>query len=150
MVRQKQPKTLGFGLFFTHFKSFCAYFIVCSNKNRKILLEQNGVFMLLPKNARKCRKRLCSNKSSNKIKNFRAGETVIFIVVDYCFTFANAFYNNNSITAITITKNIIVVGDKAFYDCDKLKKITITNVKLKRHIENFSVFESVIFHYAFK
>ena len=49
MVRQKQPKTLGFGLFFTHFKSFCAYFIVCSNKNRKILLEQNGVFMLLPK-----------------------------------------------------------------------------------------------------
>ena len=49
MVRQKQPKTLGFGLFFTHFKSFCAYFIVCSNKNRKILLEQNGVFILLPK-----------------------------------------------------------------------------------------------------
>ncbi len=26
----------------------------------------------------------------------------------------NAFYNNNSITAITITKNITVVGDKAF------------------------------------
>ena len=49
MVRQKQPKTLGFGLFFTHFRSFCAYLIVCSNKNRKILLEQNGVFMLLPK-----------------------------------------------------------------------------------------------------
>lgn len=49
MVRQKQPKTLGFGLFFTHFRSFCTYFIVCSNKNRKILLEQNGVFMLLPK-----------------------------------------------------------------------------------------------------
>lgn len=43
----------------------------------------------------------------------------------------NAFYNNNSITAITITKNIIVVGDKAFYDCDKLKKVTITNVKLQ-------------------
>lgn len=43
----------------------------------------------------------------------------------------NAFYNNNSITAITITKNIIVVGDKAFYDCDKLKTITITNVKLQ-------------------
>ena len=45
MVHQKQPKTLGFGLFFTHFRSFCAYFIVY----RKILLEQNGVFMLLPK-----------------------------------------------------------------------------------------------------
>lgn len=49
MVHQKQPKTLGFGLFFTHFRSFCAYLSVCSNKNRKILLEQNGVFMLLPK-----------------------------------------------------------------------------------------------------
>ena len=49
MVHQKQPKTKRFGLFFTHFGSFCAYFIVCPNKNRKILLEQNGVFMLLPK-----------------------------------------------------------------------------------------------------
>ena len=49
MVRQKQPKTKRFGLFFTHFRSFCAYFIVCSNKNRNILLEQNAILSLLAK-----------------------------------------------------------------------------------------------------
>ena len=49
MARQKQPKTKRLGLFFTHFRSFCAYFIVCSNKNRKILLEQNTLLSLLAK-----------------------------------------------------------------------------------------------------
>ena len=49
MVHQKQPKTLGFGLFFTHFRSFCACLSVCSNKNRKILLEQNAILSLLAK-----------------------------------------------------------------------------------------------------
>ena len=49
MVRQKQPKTKRFGLFFTHFGSFCARLSVCSNKNRKILLEQNAILSLLAK-----------------------------------------------------------------------------------------------------
>lgn len=49
MVRQKQPKTKRFGLFFTHFRSFYAYLSVCSNKNRKILLEQNALLSLLAK-----------------------------------------------------------------------------------------------------
>lgn len=49
MARQKQPKIKRFGLFFTHFWSFCAYLSVCSNKNRKNLLEQNAILYLLAK-----------------------------------------------------------------------------------------------------
>lgn len=49
MVRQKQPKTKRFGLFFTHFRSFCSYFIVCSNKILRFLLEQNALLSLLAK-----------------------------------------------------------------------------------------------------
>ena len=49
MVHQKQPKIKHFGLFFTHFRSIYARLSVCSNKNRKILLEQNAILFLLAK-----------------------------------------------------------------------------------------------------
>ena len=92
MVHQKQPKTLGFGLFFTHFRSFCACLSVCSNKNRKILLEQNAILSLLAKTLENAENGSVLIKVLIKLKTFVQERAVIFIVVDYCFTFATTVY----------------------------------------------------------
>ena len=43
----------------------------------------------------------------------------------------NAFKNNKTMTAVTIGPNVKVIGQKAFYNCKKLKKLTIKSKKLK-------------------
>ena len=70
MVHQKQPKTKRFGLFFTHFRSFCAYLSVCSNKNRKILLEQNALLSLLEKTFKNVKNGSVLIKVLIKLKTF--------------------------------------------------------------------------------
>ena len=43
---------------------------------------------------------------------------------------ANAFKNNKKITQIVIGKNVKTIGSKAFYNCKKLKSITVKTTKL--------------------
>ena len=43
----------------------------------------------------------------------------------------NAFKNNKKLTSVVIGKNVTKIGKKAFFGCQKLKKITIKTTKLK-------------------
>lgn len=43
-----------------------------------------------------------------------------------------AFKNNKKITAVTIGKNVSSIGREAFYNCKKLKMVTIKSMNLKR------------------
>lgn len=43
---------------------------------------------------------------------------------------ANAFKNNKNLTKVTIGKNVTKIGEKAFFGCKKLKKLTIQSQKL--------------------
>ena len=38
----------------------------------------------------------------------------------------NAFYNNDTITSVTIGKNVTTIGERAFYDCDNLTTATFS------------------------
>ena len=44
----------------------------------------------------------------------------------------NAFKGNKKLTNVTIGKNITTIGSKAFYNCNKLKKVTFKKSPLKK------------------
>ncbi|WP_026492746.1 leucine-rich repeat protein [Butyrivibrio sp. XPD2002] len=45
---------------------------------------------------------------------------------------ANAFKSNKSLKSVTVGANVTTIGDKAFYKCKKLKKITINSENLTK------------------
>ena len=56
---------------------------------------------------------------------------------------ANAFKNNKKITHIVIGKNVQTIDSKAFYNCKKLKTITINTTKLTSAKVNKKAFKGI-------
>ena len=56
---------------------------------------------------------------------------------------ANAFKNNKKITHIVIGKNVQTIDSKAFYNCKKLKTITINTTKLTSAKVNKNAFKGI-------
>lgn len=56
---------------------------------------------------------------------------------------ANAFKNNKKITHIVIGKNVQTIDSKAFYNCKKLKTITINTTKLASAKVNKKAFKGI-------
>ena len=56
---------------------------------------------------------------------------------------ANAFKNNKKITQIVIGKNVKTIGSKAFYNCKKLKSITVKTTKLTSSSVKKTVFKGI-------
>ena len=44
----------------------------------------------------------------------------------------NAFKNNRKLSKITLGKNLSYIGEKAFYNCSRLKRVTIKSKKIKK------------------
>nr|MCR4716515.1 S8 family serine peptidase [Lachnospiraceae bacterium] len=56
---------------------------------------------------------------------------------------ANAFKSKKKLKNITIGKNVKKIGDKAFYNCKNLKKITIKSTKIKKKNVGKNVFTKI-------
>lgn len=70
--------------------------------------------------------------NSNK-KTVNVPDTVVVDGVRYQVTSIanNAFKNNKKLTSVVIGRNVTKIGKKAFFGCQKLKKVTIKTIKLK-------------------
>ncbi len=70
--------------------------------------------------------------NSNK-KTVNVPDTVVVDGVRYQVTSIanNAFKNNKKLTSVVIGRNVTKIGKKAFFGCQKLKKVTIKTTKLK-------------------
>lgn len=66
-------------------------------------------------------------------KTVNVPDTVVVDGIRYQVTSIanNAFKNNKKLTSVVIGRNVTKIGKKAFFGCQKLKKVTIKTTKLK-------------------
>ena len=72
-------------------------------------------------------------KTASKAKSIKIPATVTIQGTKYKVTSiaANALKGNKKVTKLTIGKNVTSIGKKAFYNCKKLKSVTIKTTKMK-------------------
>ena len=70
-----------------------------------------------------------TNPSDWTVKTLTVKATVNIYGKSYKVTkiLADAFYGMNKLTKVTIGKNVTTIGKRAFYNCKKLKTITINS-----------------------
>jgi len=105
-------------------------FIDCTSLKNIVVSNDNMFF-----SSKEC---VLYNKDQTKLIDCQSNLYKIFIVPEKVDTIGDyAFFGNNKLSTVTLSKNISVIGDRAFYACN-LTSILLPNSIKKIGIEAFS------------